>query len=534
MRSCVRVARLTPDRIPPVSRSRGRRAFTPTLLIVGIMALAATLRLWTIGDGLPYSGLGQDEPDIMTRAVRMMQTGDYNPHFVDYGGLTIYLHLVVASIRFLFGAMRGEWTSLAQIWDGHFFLWSRVVTALISALTVYVVYRAGLRWNQRIALFAALAMAVHSGLVREAHFVLTDTPLTFFVAVTLLMSLCAGETKRFRWFLIAGASAGLAAAVKYNGVVALIMPLGAALAVPSLRAGASALAGTIGGAVLAFALGSPYALIDLPAFLNGFAALMQHYNQARPVGEQVATYLKHLGDGFTITPARLDPYRLTAWPAAALCLAGAATIARDLGRRGRRALPLTVLLFPIAYFWFIANQSLLYARYLMPLFPVLCLCLALGGDVVRRWLADRFATPWARRLGWALLAFVLLGPAIDSVSWNRHRARPDTREQAAQWMLANIAPTDPVAIETMEIRLPPQFRSTNPNRLVPKSAEKYREEGIVYLVSFRMHAALQSPATHQAEADAYRALLPEARIVEIFSPRNGEVDGPTITILKLR
>jgi hypothetical protein len=261
---------------------------------------------------------------------------------------------------------------------------------------------------------------------------------------------------------------------------------------------------------------------------------MQHYNQGRPVGEQATTYLKHLGDGFTITSARVDPYRLTAWPAAALGLAGAATIARDLGRRDRRAVALTVLVFPVAYFWFIANQSLLYARYLMPLLPALCLCLALGGDVVRRWLADRFRTPWARRAGVALLVFVLLGPAIDSFNWDWNRVKADTRDQAARWMLTNIAPGDPVAIETMEIRLPPPFRSTNPNRIIAKPAAKYREEGIVYLVSLSMHRALQAPNDYPAEADAYRALLPEVRIVESFSPRKGEVDGPTVTILKLR
>ena len=58
--------------------------------------------------------------------------------------------------------------------------------------------------------------------------------------------------------------------------------------------------------------------------------------------------------------------------------------------------------------------------------------------------------------------------------------------------------------------------------------------GIVYLVSLTMHRAMQAPADYPAEADGYCAMLPEVSIVETFSPRRGEVDGPVVAILKLR
>src|SRR5207249_4596088 len=140
-----------------------------------------------------------------------------NPHFFDYGGFTIYLHMIVASIRFLSGAMSGTWTSLDQVWEGDFYLWGRAVTAFFNVMTVYVIYRVGVRWSALVGLTAALLTAVHPYLARQAHFALTDTPLTFFVAEATLLSLVAAERLRLRWFLLAGLTTGLAAATKYNG-----------------------------------------------------------------------------------------------------------------------------------------------------------------------------------------------------------------------------------------------------------------------------------------------------------------------------
>ena len=45
--------------------------------------------------------IGVDEPQIMERVVRMMKTGDFNPHFFDYPSLYIYVQLVVAVLRYL-------------------------------------------------------------------------------------------------------------------------------------------------------------------------------------------------------------------------------------------------------------------------------------------------------------------------------------------------------------------------------------------------------------------------------------------------
>ena len=158
-----------------------------SVLVIGlIMAVAAVLRFWGIGGGLP-SSLGVDEPQIMIRSLTMVKTGDFNPHFFDYPGLYLYLQAAVIVVRFLAGASAGAWSSLAQVSDHDFYLWGRALTAAFGTATVYLVYLAGTRWGTRHALLAAAVFAVVPIHFRESHYVLTDVPMTFFVTLALVL-----------------------------------------------------------------------------------------------------------------------------------------------------------------------------------------------------------------------------------------------------------------------------------------------------------------------------------------------------------
>src|SRR5262245_13584323 len=175
----------------------------PAYVLTVILIVGAALRFWTIGSGAPYE-IGVDEPVIIDTAVRMIKTGDFNLTFYDYGGLTYYLQAAVASARFLVGAMNREWTSLDEVWAGNFYVWARATTAVLGTLTIVLVYRAGLRLGVPAALFAALAIALQPQHIRESHFALTDVPMTFFVALTLVQSLSASQNPRPLEFLLAG------------------------------------------------------------------------------------------------------------------------------------------------------------------------------------------------------------------------------------------------------------------------------------------------------------------------------------------
>jgi len=377
---------------------------------------------------------------------------------------------------------------------------------------------------------------VQTQVVREAHFALTDTPLTFFVAATLLMGLCAAEMGRMRWFLLAGAAAGLAAAVKYNGIVAILIPLVVSVTVASVRNRTAAIACTIGGAMLAFILAAPFSILDLKNFLNGFAALMQHYNDR--ANAPVTTYLKYIADWYTFLNPRIDPYRITAWPAAILVLMGCLTVALDVRRRHARAASLALLIFPFAYFWFITNQSaLIYARYALPLTPAISIALALGIVVARDEIARLAPSPAVHKLLLPALLLLLLpgfGSAVGS-NWERRLQSPE--EAAAEWVVAHINPTDPIVIESHAFRLPPGFKAAYENSLISKTVDDYRDAGVVYFVmSSNETDKYPTRAQFPAQIAAYDALLNATFQVERFSspPGSGMQKGSTLTILKLK
>jgi 4-amino-4-deoxy-L-arabinose transferase-like glycosyltransferase len=500
------------------------------VVITAVLIGGAALRLWAISAGAPYV-VGVDEPEIIKRAVDMMRTGDFNPHFFDYPGFAIYFHMIVAALRFLTGAMGREWASLNQAWYGEFYVWGRIATAALSTLTIYIVYRAGLRWGARTAILAAIAMAVHPQLVRESHYALTDTPLTLFTALTLLLSLCAAETGRVRWFLMAGMAAGLATATKYNGFVAMLMPLCAAVSVPSLRLRAGVIGSVVAGAVAAYLVSAPYSILALPDFLNGFARLMQSYNNGVSGWEAARLYMKHLGGWYGVPLTDGSIWRMGAWIFGLLCAIGLARITMGLVSRQTRAMSLTLLVFPFAYYGLIADRGgLIFARYAIPLTPAISIALGLGISIAYEAIARRF--PKRRALVLAALSLVLVPQLVQAVVLDHSMTRVTTAEMAARWIVDNVDKKAYVQIESAVIQLPPDYHWTTVLRLVSHTLDEYREQGTTYLVSTSTESSKYTlhPERYGAQLLQYRAILDGTTVVATF----GDPRDATWTVLKLR
>ena len=378
---------------------------TSRLALAAVLIAATVLRFWALARGIPYA-VQVDEPEIVERALNMMRSGSLHPHFFDYPGLSIYLQLAVSIVRFLAGALSGEWSALSQARGGEFYLWGRAVTATFGVATVLLVYQVGMRWGARHALLAAGLMAVLPLHVRYSHYVLTDTLLTFFVTLTLLLSLAAHERGTLGGFVWAGAAAGLAAATKYNGGIALIMPLIAcwmtlALRQRRLKAALAAVA-ACGVAFLVFA---PYTLLDLPGVSRQLCAA-----RARVPGRDCR------GRPCVAALSQILVRHTFGWPA--LLLAGGGMglgMVRLIRGPGRVRWALAVA-FPLLYLWMLSTQRIVDARYLLPLTPPLCV-LAAAAVVSGVSLLRRYEIPRAART--ALIAGLtiaaLLPPALMAV-----------------------------------------------------------------------------------------------------------------------
>ena len=439
-----------------------------------ILAVAAAARLWFLEAGVPHA-VGVDEPQVVERALRILRTGDWNPHLFDYPTLVIYLHAVVDILRFLWGALNGEWPSLDAFPIAEVYQAGRFVAAIIGVATVWLTYRIGTELaSQPVALLAAAHLAVRPLHVRESHFILTDVPMTALTTLAVWLSARAARLGTVRAYGWAGGVCGLAAAAKYNGGLVLIAVVSAWL----LHERASAdrlrkLGAIVGAAAAAFLAGSPYTILDLPNFLDGFAAQFARFAVPSHSTEPAwLIYVKHLsppGGRWTVP------------------LAGAG-IGILLWRSAARARWAPAILFTLAYFYMLSTHSHVFGRYALPLMPMVCLFVAVAVvEIVR--LTSRvepLARPAIQRAVMAVaVILVLYGPTAESVRWLDMQKRADTRSLAADWLRGNTPRGARVAVENNGPTYldAAGFKVIGTEQLVDHGVDWYRERADYLIVS---------------------------------------------------
>ena len=442
-------------------------------LLLGVMAAAVAIRVWFLSDGVPHAP-GIDEPAIVDRALRILQTGDWNTHAFDYPTLVIYLHTLVAIARYLLGALQGEWASLAGMDIGSVYLSGRLVAALIGALTVWLTYRIGRDLDSPwLGLLAGAELAFLPMHVRESHFILTDVPVTALTTLAVWLAMRARRVRTVAAYGWAGAVVGLAAAAKYNGAVALVaVALAWFLHERSSPDRLGKAAAAVSAMVVAFLITTPYAVLDLPNFLDGVGGQMARFSApARNPGDAAwLTYLKHLS--------------LAGWWW--LPMAGLGTAIAVI-KKPSRSRWIVVIGFGLAYFYVLATHPRIFGRYALPLLPVICLAAAV--PVVE---LSRLCARSRRMEGWPAGPIVLgagaaaltAGFAVQSVGWVGALRNPDTRQMAVSWMRANLPRGTRVAVENSGPRylVRAGFEEIPTGLLTDQSTDWYLEQHAEYLV----------------------------------------------------
>ena len=381
-----------------------------------ILALAGLARVvglgWGLPDGSHFFSYHPDEFSIAGTALGMLNAGDANPRFFHYGSLTIYL-TVVTALPFhrlgLIGTVVGTHV-VARMWGIAF-----------GIATVWIVYRLGRRLaGERAAVVAALLVALAPGHVLHSAYAAVDVPAAFFVALTLWLAAIAGEGRAPKWFALAGATAGLAAATKYSVGVVAIAPIVAAARSPSDAAGRQRIVRVlvvVAAAGAAFLAATPFAVLDFPAFWEDVSyELFEHPREGH------LNIFEGTGNGWWMHLGTNLPYVL-GWPLLLASLFG-------LGRLARRRAPLDVLIlsFAVPYFLMLGFSQVRFLRYTLPLVPVLALAATEGfGAVGRRW--RRVAEVGVV----ASLALLTAGQQLSLL-------REDPRTAAAAWLARNAPP----------------------------------------------------------------------------------------------
>lgn len=427
------------------------------MIMLALIALAAALRLYGIGWGLPEV---YEEAAPFHKAWNMWGWGphkkfDLNPHFFFYPSLTIYLQFVGQGILYLGMRLFGVIASAADFQVLHIaektplFITGRLITALFGIAAVAYVYRLGRRiaglW---MAVPAAFLLAVNMLHISKSQVIEVDVPLTFFTVLTLWFAVLLMDDPTKRNYILAGVSLGFATSSKYPGAILGLSLIAAHLIARHARvrsAGGRTRSGraepswrrlilSIAAAAGAFLVTSPFVLLDLPTFFQHFSWERMHMAVGHFGLNESVTWAFYFGAFVK---------RILGWPLTLLASGGLVYLAAY--RRRRWALVLAAFFVP--FLVAISNFSMRVDRYAMPLVPVALLFA--GGMLAELAAAGRLnRLPATWRVSGAALA-VLLAAAPIFVSFPGHfeRLKKDTRTEAREWIEKNIPAGSFIAVE---------------------------------------------------------------------------------------
>jgi len=432
-----------------------------------VLAVGLGLRLWGVGQGLPYAYNADEADHFLPRAVAMFEHG-LNPHyFANPPAFTYLLHFLLA---LFYGGKTGVQHAFA-VDPTEVYTMARVAAAVLGVAALWLLYVTGARlFGRGVGLLAAAIEAVAFLPVFYAHLALNDVPTLAPLTLSLLGTAGVLRNGRTREYLLAGLGLGLACATKYTAGIALV-PSVAAVAARYLggdsgaaRRAVSGIALAAAAALLAFLIANPYAVLDFQSFHRDLVHQSTLSSEAQgklgaPRHGGLVYYLWSLTWGL-------------GWAPALAALAGAVTVWRS-----DRSLGWLLVPAPLLFLAFMSLQGRYFGRWLLPIFPIACLLAAffalraadvLAGAAARRWprrrrgprhpqaevgrsvlMSARSRTP--RGLPAALTALFAAVVLAQGVLYSVHSglvlSRADTRSLTRAWMVAHIPAGTPIVVE---------------------------------------------------------------------------------------
>ncbi|MBK7199603.1 MAG: glycosyltransferase family 39 protein [Anaerolineae bacterium] len=519
-----------------------------------VLIVAFGLRVYGFWFGLPYVLTGDGENAFIVPAVRMVVGGDLNPHWFGHPGSTvIYPLALLYGLIYVAGHAAGQFDQPAALQalltsdPTLFYATARLLSIAWAVATVALVWLLGKRLGgHRLGLLAALCLAVNPMHREWTTWARSDAPAAFFVTLGIYAAIRFADHPSRRWALIAGAATGLAASTKITTGVVFVAWLVAWLTQRGrgrkLDFGAFALAAL--AAAVAFALTSPYVLLDWPHAIPN----LLFENRGGHAGAERLPGLQNWGWYVAVAlPGAVG------WPAILLAIVGLVTPRRS-SSAGRGA-SLILLAFPLLYWLGIGASNLRWDHWLVPALPVVALWSAQGVQAVTRALARAAAgrsneheihlrpsgsgskKRMALSLSLAALLLLTLGqPLFTSLRRAYQSAQPDTQILAIRWFAEHVPAQTVVGSEwytglfwsaTIKLEEVPTLGRSTP--------EYFRERGARFVVGSsdiydRFYA---EPARYADVIAAYERFWRELPLVIELKPDPWRRPGPTIRILRV-
>ncbi|HEX2297919.1 MAG TPA: glycosyltransferase family 39 protein, partial [Pseudonocardiaceae bacterium] len=443
----------TVDRQAPAAGSGVRATWAAGYGVVicgGVLLLALVVRLVGLSADLPMMH-HPDEPVNLRVIDAMVTNGDPNPHFFNYPSLFLYLQAALHLDGPVLGRLPGlaELPPITQVMGVSFapttgaILVHRGLTVAFGVLLVLVGWLTTSRLTGGSHLPAAVTatlLALSPTLVEHSRLITPDVPAGLLVALALLASVWLLQSGSVPAYVAAGVAVGLAASAKYTAVVVAVPVVLAALLGERPRRAVTRLPLAGAGALGAFLLTTPYALLDHPAFRAGLRFEQAHYAAGHDgmEGGSLAFYLSHLATKETVLSA----------------LAVAGTIAAAGYRRQHWRAAVVLASFPLVYGAVVSMQTVRNERTILLVLPALAVLAGPAVEPITQWARQRRArtvapaTAIASVLTLAILGSLAAALLVVQAARTLPRPGPSTWTAAGRWLDAHAPPGSQLLIES--------------------------------------------------------------------------------------
>ncbi len=175
------------------------------LFLIIIIVSASVLRLWDLGN----VGFNGDEAVYSGQSATLAGYEEFAKYFSIYRAHPLFLQFIVSLFFANFGVMD---------------IIARITPAIFGILTVVFVYFIGKEmYDKKVAMIAAIVIAILPYHIIVSRQVLLDVPLSFFSTLSLFFVIrYVKQNKGSHWLYLIGASSGLSFISKEVGIFVLI------------------------------------------------------------------------------------------------------------------------------------------------------------------------------------------------------------------------------------------------------------------------------------------------------------------------
>lgn len=529
------------------------------LLILALLILAAVLRFYAIDFGKPYL-YHPDEIKLTAQAGRLLDAKFMDkqaffsiqvyPPFYTYM-LSGFLILPIG-----FGLLTGQYQSLQAVkiaFENNpfpFYLWSRILVALLGIMTVWVLYHLGKKlYDEKLGLLASLFLAVNFLHVRNSHFGTVDVPAAFFGVFSLYSCAFMLRDSKMRHYILTAIVMGVAVATKFSMVFLALPFLFAHFARAHPRQWLKHsmdkrfLSGIFAG-IISLLIACPLFWLDFQETWGGILGT-HRFEQVGKIGSGggfLSYWTGNQAPGFGV----FYPNSIPATFGVLLTILVIVGLIVQLVRH--RKADLLILSFVLPTYFMFEDMSIKAMRHIIPLVPFFML----AGAVCLSWLHAKIKNS---RKAWLFIAIIVaivgMENVLHSLIYMHRLSQTDPRTKASSWIKNNIPENATIFVESF----PPTILlndascyQINETELTRKSVNVTGEIkkllkscDYCYYISdsftrqtFKWKDTVSRyPVLAQERMDFFQWIAENSQQVKIFPTRNNNIQ-PAINIVKFK